>query len=184
MKDQPIIKTKRLLLRPFTLNDAKDVQRLAGMKEVAETTLNIPHPYEDGMAEEWISGHKKNLEEDKTITYAITSKDNTELIGAISLVLNLRHQNAEVGYWIGVPFWNNGYCTESLKAIIRYGFEELKLNRIHAHHYVRNEASGKVMQKAGMQFEGYHRQYVISNGVFEDVKSYAILKSDLQELSK
>jgi len=146
--------------------------------------LNIPHPYEDGVAEEWIGTHQKDMEEDKSITYAITEKDDGILVGAISLILNLKHENAEAGYWVGKPFWNKGYCTEALRALIEYGFKTIKLNRIHAHYYARNEASGRVMKKAGMQFEGYHRQYVKNNGVFEDLKSYAVIKSDLEQSDK
>lgn len=177
----PSINTDRLILRPFTKADAPEVQRLAGDKKVAETTLNIPHPYEDGMAEEWIATHKQSFNEGRAVSLAITDKADGRLLGAISLQIVARHRRAEMGYWIGVPYWNKGYCTEAVKAMIEYGFEKLGLNRIYAHYIVRNEASGRVMEKAGMKYEGHLRQHVDNKGTFEDLKLYGILKSDYQK---
>jgi RimJ/RimL family protein N-acetyltransferase len=90
--------------------------------------------------------------------------------------LNLDHALAEMGYWIGKPFWNHGYCTEAAKRLVRFGFEALQLNRILARHLSRNPASGRVMEKIGMQYEGCLRQHIKKWGVFEDLKIYAILK--------
>ena len=141
---RPTLETSRLTLRPFDLADAADVQRLAGAKEVASTTLTVPHPYEDGMAEAWIGAHQETFEKGKDVTFAITLEKNGALIGAISLnSINREHQRAEIGYWIGVPYWNRGYCTEAARAVVRYGFEVLALERIYAHHFRRNPASGR-----------------------------------------
>ena len=100
MKKQPTIETERLILRPFKMTDAKRVQELAGDKRIAETTQHIPHPYEDGIAEIWISNHKNNFNNGTTITYAIVKKETEELIGTISLMVNKIHKKAEVGYWV------------------------------------------------------------------------------------
>ena len=147
--DQPTIKTERLLLRPFTLTDAKNVQKFAGNINVSKTTLNIPHPYSDGTAEEWIKTHQKNWHSKSEITYAITISNTSLLIGAISLI-SIKDNQAEIGYWIGEPFWGNGYCTESTKAIIKFSFSQLGLNYLLAEHLSSNPASGKVMKNAGM----------------------------------
>lgn len=179
MKVQPIIKTNKLILRPFKLSDSKKVQELAGDYKIAETTLNIPHPYLDGMAEAWISTHRNSFESGKGITYAIVNKDNDELIGAIGLMINSTHRKAELGYWIGAPYWGNGYCTEASRAIIKFGFENLNLNKIYARALVSNTASWTVMEKAGMIYEGTLRQEVIKNGVAYDLKSYSILREDV-----
>ena len=93
MKAIPILHTERLTLRPFTLDDAADVQRLAGDKDIASTTCAIPHPYEDGMAEEWINRHVEVFENGSGLNLAITLKDtdisrNTKLIGAISIEID------------------------------------------------------------------------------------------------
>ncbi len=160
--------------------DAPDVQRLAGDLAVADTTLNIPHPYEDGMAEEWISTHQAVFDEGDGVTFAITLRETGELIGAISLRTANRFNRAEMGYWIGKPYWAKGYCTEAAKAVIAYGFDELNLNRVLAYHLTRNPASGRVMEKAGMRYEGHLRQHAMKNGVYEDLKLYAILRDDVE----
>ena len=178
----PTLKTERLILRPFRMEDAPTVQRLAGAREIADTTLNIPHPYEDGVAEKWIAGHQQGFEEDKKITLAITLAGNDTLIGTISLMsLSKQHQHAEIGYWIGKEWWNKGYCTEAAREMVRFGFEQLGLNRIIGQHLTRNPASGRVMQKVGMKHEGTLRQHVRKWDKFEDIEYYAILKSDARQ---
>jgi RimJ/RimL family protein N-acetyltransferase len=178
MKERPTIETDRLLLRPFELSDAKDVQRLAGDRAIADTTLNIPHPYEDGVAEEWISTHQPKFEAGELVNFAITLRTSGELIGAIGLSIDQRFERAELGFWIGRLYWNNGYCTEAGRAVFQYGFLVLKLNRIHASHLTRNAASGRVMQKIGMTHEGCARQHTKKWDKFEDLQWYGILKGE------
>lgn len=178
MIQQPILHTERLTLRPFTLADAADVQRLAGAYEVAANIPDIPHPYEDGMAETWINTHPTRLAAGTGLTYAITLTETGKLCGAISLTLKPEHQRAELGYWIGVPYWGRGYCTEAARALRDLGFSALGLHRILAVHLTRNPASGRVMQKIGMRHEGTLREHEIKWGVFETVECYAILRSE------
>ncbi len=176
MKNRPQIKTERLLLRPFELSDAPKVREMAGEKVIADTTLNIPHPYEKGMAQEWISTHQPKFEAGELVNYAIVLKKTQELIGAIGLTINKRFKRAELGYWIGKQYWNNGYCTEAGHVIIKYGFANLNLHKIVATHLIRNPASGKVMEKLGMTKEGIFKEHVIRWEKFEDLISYGILK--------
>jgi ribosomal-protein-alanine N-acetyltransferase len=177
-KQRPTLFTERLVLRPFTLADAPDVQRLAGAREVAEMTANIPHPYEDGMAEEWISTHQERFERGEALTLAITRRSDGALVGAIGLVMRAQDARAELGYWIGVPYWGQGYCTEAARALVEYAFEHLGLHRIHATHLKRNPASGRVMQKIGMACEGCLREHLQKWGVFEDMVQYGLLASE------
>jgi ribosomal-protein-alanine N-acetyltransferase len=100
--------TNNLKLRPFTINDVDDVVSLAGDKEVSKTTLQIPHPYMKVDAENWISSHKKRFFEGTLVSYAIVLKNRT-LIGCISLRIDKNHHHAELAYWIGKKYWNNGY---------------------------------------------------------------------------
>jgi len=174
----PVLETERLRLRPFDLSDAKDVQRLAGDIAIADTTLNIPHPYDDGDAERWISGHRDLFKKWEHAIFAITLRDTRKLAGAIGLHLEPRFDRAELGYWIGKPYWDNGYCSEAARRVVRFGFEELGLNRIHAHHISRNPASGRVMEHVGMELEGLMRQHVKKWDKYEDIVSYAILRED------
>ena len=174
----PILETGRLLLRPFQLSDASDVQRLAGNWAIADTTLNVPHPYEDGMAEAWISTHQPSFDAGELAAFAITLKANSELVGAVGLQVAQSFDRANMGYWIGEPFWGLGYCTEAARSIVKYGFTELKLQRLHAQHLARNPASGRVLQKIGMSKEGTARQHTKKWGKFEDLVLYGLLRSE------
>jgi RimJ/RimL family protein N-acetyltransferase len=178
MLKQPSLSTPRLLLRPFSLEDAPALQKLVGDKRIASTTLNIPHPYEDGMAASWIQTHEPKWLDGQLAVFAIT-EPSAGLVGATSLRIEYDHKRAEAGYWIGVPFWGRGYASEALIALIDFGFNQLDLNRIHASHLTRNPASGRVMVKAGMKYEGRRRQHFLKWGQFEDVETYGILRSDL-----
>jgi RimJ/RimL family protein N-acetyltransferase len=175
---QPSLTTERLILRPFSLKDAQRVRQLAGEKEIAENTATMPHPYEEGMAEEWINSHEDLYCRGENVHYAVCLRTTAELIGAIGIVIKKDHDLGEIGYWIGVPYWNQGYCTEAAKAIIQYGFNDLQLNRIGAIHYTRNPASGRVLEKAGMKFEGIRPQAMKRWGVYVDVACYGILRED------
>lgn len=101
MKELPTIHLERLILRPFNFDDAEVVKELAGDKHIAEMTLNIPYPYEDGMAEEWIEKHDDNFNEDCILTLAITHKEDKYLIGAMSLGFNNNYDRGEL---VTVPF--------------------------------------------------------------------------------
>src|SRR6266481_1554865 len=109
--EQPTLITERLTLRPFIADDAFDVERLAGMREIADTTLNIPHPYPHGAAAEWIKAHEPAWNDGTSATFAIAAKDTGALLGAISLMIKPEHRRAELGYWIALQFWNRGYAT-------------------------------------------------------------------------
>jgi len=173
-----MLETERLLLRPFALSDAGDVQRLAGDSAVAETTTNIPHPYEDGMAEAWIASHQELFDSDEGMTWAVTLQSDGKLVGAFSLLrLKAGHQ-AEMGYWVGRPYWGQGYCTEAARSVMTHAFGPLGLIRLHAIHMASNPASGRVMQKLGMTLEGTRASHLQARGRFHDVVQYGILKED------
>lgn len=179
MTRQPTLATERLLLRPMTLTDAPEVQRLAGDYDVAANALDIPYPYPDGVAGSWIAGHEEGFVFGEMVVFAVTPADDDLLIGAIGLMnIDRRHRRGELGYWIGKPYWNRGYATEAAGAIIAYGFGGLGLNRIYAMYFTRNPASARVMQKCGMAYEGCLRRHVQKWGFFEDIGIYGIVKEE------
>jgi RimJ/RimL family protein N-acetyltransferase len=167
-----------LNLRPFALADAAEIQRLCNAREVAFNTLLIPHPYPEGAAEEWIGTHREKFESGESINFAIALRESGALAGAIGLRIVRENDAAEIGYWIGVPYWGRGIATEAARAVIAYGFSRLGLNRIHAEHFTRNPASGRVLQKAGMKHEGTLRQLHKKWGEYVDCEMYSILRSD------
>ncbi len=178
MKQRPTLQTDRLLLRPFVRADAAEVHRMAGHYDIAATTLNIPYPYEPGMAEHWIARQREDFKAGTLINFAVTRRADGVLLGSIGLKICQQHCNAELGYWIGREHWNNGYCTEAARAVVRFGFDGLDLQRIHAYYFTRNPASGRVMQKIGMKHEGHQRGHIKKWEDFEDIELYGILRSD------
>jgi len=112
--------------------------------------------------------------------FGIETRDPGALVGTVSLRCNAIHLRAELGYWIGVPFWGNGYATEAVGSVIDWGFETLGLERIYGQHLAGNEASGRVMQKAGLRYEGTLRHCVLKDGTHYDTPMYAILRGDWQ----
>jgi ribosomal-protein-alanine N-acetyltransferase len=184
MSPQPTLTTDRLILRPFRVADAPDVQRLAGEYEVAYNTLTIPHPYPEGAAEEWIALSAAQFEEGKQVNFAIELRESGALVGSIGLVLTRQHDRGEIGYWVAPEHWNRGYASEAAQAIVDYGFEELALNRIDAGHFDRNPSSGRVMEKVGMLREGHLRQAIKKWDLYVDIVFYAILRSEWEALKK
>ena len=161
----------------MTLDDAAYVKRLVNDPDIARDTLLIPHPYPDGLAAEWIATHEEKFERNENIVFGITLRETGELIGVVG-VMPEPHDQAEFGYWIGKPYWNRGYATEATAAVIRYAFETLGVNRVEASHFVRNPASGRVMEKCGMHLEGTLRQARKKYDEYVDVNVYSILRSE------
>jgi len=179
MPEMPWLLTERLTLRPFALSDGPDVEQLAGARAVADTTLTIPHPYPVGGGATWIATHAEAWNRRVGLALAVCSREGSQpLIGAVSLHVTQEHRHGEIGYWIGVDAWGKGYATEAARAFVSYAFEHLGLHRAQGRHFTRNAASGRVMQKLGMQCEGVHRDAYMRWGRFEDVAVYAVLRPD------
>lgn len=175
---QPVLETARLQLRATQPSDARRIQELAGAREIADTTLLIPHPYTDGLAEKWIDTLARDWKDARLAGYAIVPRETEVMVGVIALKLDPEYARAELGYWIGVPFWGMGYATEAGRAILRFGFDELRLNRIFAFHFSRNPRSGRVLEKLGFRHEGCLREHVKRWDRFEDLECRAILRRD------
>jgi len=140
MEEQPILETTRLTLRPFSLADAPRVQELAGDRRVSEMTINIPYPYKDGMAEQWISSHVESFANGDRIVYAVIITHSAELIGTVSLT-HLTDDDGNLGYWIGFLYWGHGYCTEAAGGLVDFGLSKYGLRLIYARHLAKNPAS-------------------------------------------
>ena len=175
------IQTDRLLLRPLKMSDAPDIQRLAGDRDVASTTRDIPHPYEDGMAEKWIEFCEEKTASGELINFAIISHSNGAFLGVIGIHPDDNGSQAELGYWVGKPYWNQGYATEAVTAVIGHGFTQLGLERVYAAHFTRNPSSGRVMQKAGMLHEGFLKDHTEKWGKFEGLELYGVTREQSAE---
>jgi hypothetical protein len=175
-RELPVLETPRLMLRAFTLGDAPSVQSLASAPEVADTT-NIPHPYPPNGAVNWIRRHDDERKAG-LLTFAVVRKSEGDVIGAATLGLERNHDKAEIAYWIGAPFWNNGYATESARRLVDFGFGELYVNRIYGRYFLRNPASRRVMEKVGLIYEATLRQDFRHGAGFEDIGICGLLYSE------
>jgi RimJ/RimL family protein N-acetyltransferase len=187
----PEILTRRLILRAFRVDDAPRVRELAGEREIAATTTHIPHPYEEGLAEAWIGSQAERRSSGQAVVFAVQLRGDLdapadealragELVGAVGLELDQENRQAEMGYWIGKPYWGRGLATEAAQAVLRFGFEELSLNRVHAGHFEHNTSSRRVLEKIGMKCEGCRRQHVRKWGRFADLVVYGILVDEYE----
>lgn len=172
----PTLATPRLKLRPYTEADIAELVPLIGTREVAATTLRIPHPYSEQAAGDFLA----LTQEPGRIWLAITLRTDGRQIGGIGLRVDDQHQHAELGYWLGVPFWGQGYATEAAREMLRYGFEDLGLHRIFASHFKHNPASGHILTKLGMRSEGCQREHLRKWDEFVDSELYGILRQEWQ----
>ena len=143
-----VLETKRLALRMPRLGDAKAMVALANDRRIAENTARIPHPYKLADAENFISGTNKGLAD---AVFLITLRGDT-VIGACGVTA--LDDQAELGYWLGVPYWGKGYATEALHALIDYAFTDLGHEALNAGARVTNPASRRVLEKCGFQWTG------------------------------
>jgi len=174
MTSLPTLETARLRIRPYSEADIEELLPLIGAREVAATTLRIAHPYTEQDARDFL---KLTKEPDK-IWLAITLKSDGRQIGGIGLRVDPQHHHAELGYWLGVAFWGKGYATEAAQEMLRYGFEDLGLHRIFASHFKHNPASGKILRKLGMRYEGCQREHLHKWDQFVDLELYGLLRQE------
>lgn len=178
MKKQPDLTTKRLNLRPFQPADAASIQALINSRKIAEETF-IPFPYTRDMAEEFIDHYRQKWKSGTGAAFAIELLENRQLVGSLSFKsIEKKHGRAEIGYWIGVSHWGQGYATEAVQCIVDFGFSQLNLNRIYAQHFHTNPGSRKVLVNAGFSKEGVLRQHVVRFGEVKDCICYSILKNE------
>lgn len=144
--------------------------------------ISLPHPYPEGEAERYIAKQAADFEAGEAVTFALEPKRGLGLGGVIEIrAIEPVHCQAELSFWLAADLWGQGYMSEALQPILRYSFEDLALNRLYAYHMARNPGSGRVLQKNGFGQEGLLRQRVWKAGVFEDVKLWAILRTDWQQ---
>jgi [ribosomal protein S5]-alanine N-acetyltransferase len=174
------LRTARLLLRSFEGEDVLAIVRLAGEKEIAATTMLIPHPYAEDDARTFLAKTNEDFRAGRSVTFAISISPGRELCGAVGLAIAETHRRAELGYWIGVPFWGNGYATEAASAAVAFGFETLHLHRIFAHHFAGNRASQRVLEKIGMRHEGRFRQHIRKWDRYIDIENYGLLAEEFR----
>lgn len=174
------ITSERLNLRLIVLSDLDMIHQLHSLPETDEyNALGIPKNIEEtkSIIEPWIQ--ENNLSEIRNYTFAIESKLDKGFIGLFGLKLgNKKYKSGEVWYKLHPEHWKKGYATESLNAVINFGFKNLRLHRIEAGCAVNNIGSIKVLEKAGMIKEGRGRKILPLKSGWSDNYKYSILETD------
>ncbi len=170
--------TPRLILRRPLQKDAPFMIRYLNDPLISATTLTIPFPYYKQHALDWIRKAQEGWDHQTTFVFAITRKNKNDFIGAMGLHPNPEHNRAEIGYWIAHPFWNKGYATEALIAMLQFGFETVGYHKLFATHMVDNPSSGKVMIKAGMIREGILADHYRKGNRFISVAQYRLTRPE------
>ena len=179
MIEQPVLETLRLQLRPLELSDTLEIQKTAGIREIADTMISLPHPYPIGEAERYISLKLNEREAGSSVTFIIEKKVEKGFCGLIEVRdIDHEHSQGELSFWLDIKAWGYGYMSEVVQVVVRYGFEVLSLNRLYAYHMLRNPATCRVLEKNGFRQEGLLRQRVRKWGQYEDVVLLAILRQD------
>ncbi len=173
----PTLETARLTLRPYTDSDIAELVPLIGTREVAATTLRIPHPYNEQDARQFLA----TIDVGGEVRMAVTLRADRRLIGGVGLRIDELHQHAELGYWLGVPYWGMGYATEAAREMLRYGFEGLRLHRIFASHFKHNPASGRILTKLGMRYEGCQREHIHKWDQLIDSELFGMLRQEWEQ---
>ncbi len=180
----PRIETDRLILRPLKMSDAGDMYAYARDPEVSRYVLWDAHR-SIWETRRFLHFARNQYRKGFPASFAVEWRESGRMIGTIGFMwVNPDYKSAEVGYSLSREYWNRGIMTEALSAILRFGFEVLKLNRIEAQYDIENPASGKVMLHCGMQYEGTLRQRILNKGKFVDVAIYAILKNQWENQGK
>lgn len=180
-KGTKTIKTERLLLRRFTVNDAEQMfENWANDKRVSKFLTWAPHGSVDNtreLLEQWCAAY------DNDNCYNWVIEYEGQAIGNIAVVdFSDRSERTALGYSMGYDYWNKGIMTEAAKAVTDYLFAEVGVNRIEISHAVKNPASGRVAQKCGYKYEGTRREYFKTYaGEFLDIAIYGIIKSDWEK---
>jgi ribosomal-protein-alanine N-acetyltransferase len=175
----PLIESERLLLRQLSPEDAVHVFACESDPEVFRYSRRSEETSLES-ATQTLNILFKWYQERIMLCWAIMLKENQRFIGRIQMEeWSDEDHRAEVGYRLGKPYWGQGYATEALRAVIAYLFEQTTVNRISAFTWAENTASARVLEKAGMRFEGLSRQKRFAKGTFRDTKNYAILRADV-----
>jgi RimJ/RimL family protein N-acetyltransferase len=173
------MRSARLLLEALQPDDVPSLVSLAGDPSIADTTISVPHPLDARVAHDWLTSLAQTVALGAAEHFAIRESAGAPLVGMVSLrSIDREHEEVELSFWIGRPFWGRGYATEAASAAVEHAFDVLGLNRIVAHHMVRNPASGRVLARLGFQQEGLLRERVKKWGVYEDVVLMALLRRD------
>jgi len=169
----------RIRIRKLTLSDAKKIYDRLRDKRIVKWTMNIPWPYTKEEAKGFIRKANRRIKKKQGYTFGITLKDADELIGVVGLLnVDWRNKQGTIGYWMGSEYWGKGLMTDAVRLILSFGFESLKLHKIHASLFEENVSSRRVLEKCGFKLEGVKREARFRRGKWHNILEYGMLKRE------
>lgn len=172
-REKPVLETPRLILRGLARGDEAELREAADHEAIARGTAGVPHPYTLADAASFVEGRCDDFLEGAGGVFAVVEKDSGAIVGCTGLIPG-RRGSVELGYWITPSRWNRGYCTEAVRRLLAFAMEDMGMHRVFALHFPDNPASGRVLEKAGMQREGVLRGCLAKDGKFLDAVMWAV----------
>jgi ribosomal-protein-alanine N-acetyltransferase len=173
------IETKRLLLAPIAPSDHSELAIIAAAREIADTTISVPHPMTHAVARDWVEAQCESTRRGDSAVFTVRRSIEQPPLGLVSLRdIDRDHACAELSFWLAKVAQGHGFAVEAAGALVRYGFKTLKLHRVEAYQMMRNSASAHVLARIGFRFEGTLRERVTKWGLREDVNLWSRLRGD------
>lgn len=183
-RDPPELFTNRLCLRKLVKSDADDMYEYSCREDVTKYLLWSPHPSKAYTAK-YLTYLQSRYRAGDFYDWGIVHEESSKMIGTCGFTkLNTESNSGEVGYVLNPEFWGQGIAAEAVRAVIRFGFNHLKLNRIEAKFMVGNDQSLRVMEKVGMTFEGINREAIFVKGNYVSVGVCSILRNEYFGITK
>lgn len=170
---------KRVTLRPLMTKDKESLIANINDPDIYKFTLTIPYPYKNSDAEWWINHTQERIKKGKAYELGIELKKTGQIIGGMGLCnIELKHDSAEVGYWLGKKYWRQGITTEALELLMDFAFNELKLHRLYANTLTDNIGSQRVLEKCGFTKEGRRKEAIKKDGEYHDDFIFGLVIDD------
>lgn len=157
-----ILETDRLLLRPPGLDDVPTIVALIGDWDIVKNLSRAPYPYSEEHARQFVAKQMEGRAKSTDFAFAVTRKADGAYLGGCGV--HLRDTAIELGYWLGKPFWRQGYASEAAGRVVAYAFDELRADRVWAGWFHDNPASGHVLAKLGFVSDGSEQHDCAARG--------------------
>ena len=166
-------------IRPLHKSDADSIVKYINDAQIHRNTTNIPYPYSEKDAKTFLTDSPKHWSAGSAYRFGIVI--NHEVVGCCSLEkINQKDCNAELGYWLGRPFWGQGIMSRVTKAVVAFGFNQLKLHKIIVKHQETNKSSQRIIEKLGFMYEGTERESHLRDGKWCNCRCYSLLESEFK----
>ncbi|MBI2655879.1 GNAT family N-acetyltransferase [Candidatus Woesearchaeota archaeon] len=170
-----VLKSKNIILRPYSTKDAQDLYENFNDIKIIQFMTGVKYPFTLNRAKKWIKRCQKTARKKPIKEIIFVIEKNKKFVGSISLK-NIEKHKAEIGYWVGRLYWNQGIMTEAIKTVVDFSFKKLKLDRLYAYVFLKNKNSVTVLIKNKFKKEGLLRKHRIKDGEFVDMYLYARIK--------